>query len=40
MQLIQTERSTLISKQKLELVLAELSAMPEDVPTYKQIGKA
>jgi len=40
MQLIHTERSTLISKQKLELVLAELSAMPEDVPTYKQIGKA
>ena len=34
------ERSTAIVKQRLELTLAELSTLPEAVPTYKQIGRA
>jgi hypothetical protein len=40
MQVTQAERSTQVGKQRLELVLSELKGMPEDVPTYKQVGRA
>ncbi|GAX84727.1 hypothetical protein CEUSTIGMA_g12149.t1 [Chlamydomonas eustigma] len=38
--LTQSERANQLGKQRLELVLKELGSMPDNVPTYKQIGRA
>ncbi|KAG1668318.1 hypothetical protein FOA52_011215 [Chlamydomonas sp. UWO 241] len=36
----QSERQAMITKQRCELVMTELKSLPENTPTYKQIGRA
>jgi hypothetical protein len=39
-QVAQSERQAAMTKQRCELVMTELKSLPEDTPTYKQIGRA
>jgi len=37
---LQSERAATVTKQRMELVMAELKAVPDSAPIYQQIGRA